>query len=116
CSALIGTIHLCQHGWRLVAWPKRQTLSVLLTIVSGSRLLEPHCAKAKTSLIGKLPLRSGQRVRVSRPTNCSSARNRRRLRSVFERRRPNSALYRSRNDPLSSLILRSATAPFSRES
>ena len=44
--------------------------------------------------------------------NCSSARNRRRLRSASEHRRPNSARYRSRNDPRSWLILRSGIAPF----
>ena len=46
-------------------------------------------------------LKSRQKLPASKPANCSSARNRRRLRSAFEHRLPNSARYRSRNDPRS---------------
>ena len=42
-----------------------------------------------------------QKLPASKSANCSSARNRRRLRSAFEHRPPNSAYYRSRNDPRS---------------
>src|SRR6266513_1771653 len=63
--------------------------------------LAPRCAKAKTLLTGILRLKSRQKLPASKPANCLSARNRRRLRSAFEHRRPNSARYRSRNDPRS---------------
>src|SRR6266704_2921255 len=92
---------VCRSGSRRIAWRKRQRILVSLMIVSGSRSLAPRCAKAKTLLTGILRLKSRQKLPASKPANCLSARNRRRLRSAFEHRRPNSARYRLRNDPRS---------------
>ena len=49
--------------------------------------------------IVKLLLKSGQKLPASKPANCSSARNRRPLRSASEHRRLNFTRYSSRNGP-----------------
>src|SRR4051812_35199575 len=62
-----------------------------------------------------LPPKSQRKLPALTPVNCSSARNRHPLRSVFEHRHQNSALYKSRNGRHSSLILTLGIAPFSLE-
>jgi len=51
----------------------------------------------KESVKGMLWLKSRRNLPGLRPANCSSARNRRRLKNAFEHRRPNSAHYKLRN-------------------